>query len=114
MTGDIRWRLNVSTTLLLEYEEILKEVAPVIGLPLEEADDILDYLAATSSHQEIHFLWRPQLPDPDDEFILELAVASGADVVVSYNRRDLQKGCARFGIQVLTPKEFLDLIEQTQ
>jgi hypothetical protein len=32
---------------------------------------------------------------------------------VPYNRRDLAEGCARFGIRVLTPKEFLHLIEPT-
>jgi putative PIN family toxin of toxin-antitoxin system len=112
MTGDPRWQLNVSTALLLEYEEIVKATAPETGLTPQEADDILDYLAAASSHQEVHFLWRPQLRDPDDEFILELAVECGADFVISYNRRDLEEGCARFGMRVLTPKEFLSLVER--
>jgi predicted nucleic acid-binding protein len=114
MTGDPRWQLNVSTALLLEYEEIVKSAAPQTGFTQQEVEDILDYLASISNQREIHFLWRPQLQDPDDEFILELAVESGADVVVSYNRRDLEAGCARFGIRVLTPKEFLELAERTK
>ena len=114
LTGDPRWELNVSTALLLEYEEIVKNAAPQIGITPEEVEDILDYLATASNHREIHFLWRPQLHDADDEFMLELAVECGAEVVVSYNRRDLEAGCARFGIRVLTPKEFLELAERTK
>lgn len=42
----------------------------------------------------------------------ELAVECGAEVVVSYNRRDLEEGCAKFGIRVVTPKAFLELAER--
>lgn len=112
MMGDPRWEMNVSTALLLEYEEITKHAAPIIGFTAQEVDDILDFLTTVSHHHPVHFLWRPQLHDPDDEFILELAVECDADFVISYNRRDLEEGCARFGIRVLTPKEFLDLVEK--
>ena len=56
--------------------------------------------------QEVFFLWRPFLPDPKDDMVLELAVAAGCDAIVSYNKRDLA-GAERFGVRLCTPKEFL-------
>ena len=34
------------------------------------------------------YSWRPQLGDPDDEMVLEAAVNGGADMLVTFNRRD--------------------------
>ena len=49
---------------------------------------------------------RPELSDPDDEFVLELAFAARCDFIVTHNVRHL--GAAeRFGIGVVTPGEFL-------
>jgi predicted nucleic acid-binding protein len=42
------------------------------------------------------------LPDPGDEFLLELAVAGRADVIVTHNIKHLA-GAAQFGIRVVTP-----------
>jgi predicted nucleic acid-binding protein len=50
------------------------------------------------------------LRDPDDEFILELAVASHADFVVTHNIRDFL-GSETYGIRAVTLGEFLRRIE---
>ena len=42
-----------------------------------DLDDILDYLCAVANGRKIFFLWRPLLPDPGDDMVLELAVAAG-------------------------------------
>ncbi len=57
-------------------------------------------------HHAIHFRLRPELSDPDDEFLLELAVVSRCDFIVTYNLRHLRHA-ERFGITVVTPGEFL-------
>lgn len=54
----------------------------------------------------IHFRLRPELSDPDDEFVLELAVVARCDFIVTHNLRDL-RAAQRFGIRVVTPGEFL-------
>ena len=34
--------------------------------------DVLDYLWTAGVRQQIHFLWRPVLPDPSDDLVLEV------------------------------------------
>ena len=52
------------------------------------------------------FRWRPSLADPDDEMVLELAVACAATHLVTFNKRDFA-GATAFGMVVLTLGEFL-------
>ena len=58
---------------------------------------------------EIHFHWRPFLPDPGDEFILELVVAGRAAAICHPQCYDFT-GADRFAIKVLTPRDFLGKI----
>ncbi len=111
MVGDPRWRMNVSVALLLQYESVARREAVPLHATLEEADKFIDYLSGASEHRAIYFTWRPQLSDPNDEFILELAVAAGASHIVTFNRADFH-GAARFGINVVEPGEFLRILEE--
>ena len=104
-----RLTLVMSTTLLFEYEDILKRNQIVLGLSDEEIEKILDYLCLQSEHQKIYFLWRPRLPDPKDDHLLELAVAAGTKLIVTHNTKDF-KGVEKFGIRSLTPKELMEEI----
>jgi predicted nucleic acid-binding protein len=72
--------------------------------------DVLDYLCAVAHRQSIFFLWRPQLRDPSDDMVLEVAVAAGCRCVVTFNRGDFGSGHP-FSIRVVTPREFLKAIE---
>lgn len=98
----------VSVPLVLEYEQALKR-DDVIGrlFTVEELEAILDYLCAEGRHERVHYLWRPQLNDPTDEHVLEVAVAAGCDAIVTYNKRDL-KAASRFGVELRTAREFLE------
>ena len=102
-----RLKIVISTTLLFEYEDILKRNQANLGLSDSEIERLLDYFCLKSDHQRIHFLWRPQLPDPKDDNILELAVASGTSLIVTYNAKDF-KGIASFGVRSITPKELVE------
>jgi predicted nucleic acid-binding protein len=66
----------------------------------------LDDLAARANRHAIFYLIRPFLADPDDELILELALASVSSYIVTHNRADFREA-ERFGVTVLTPGEFL-------
>lgn len=112
LVGDPRWRMNVSVALVLQYEAVARREAVPLHATVAEADRFVDYLCAASQHRAIYFTWRPQLLDPEDEFILELAVAAGANHIITFNRADF-RGAERFGINVVEPRGFLRIIGET-
>jgi len=85
---------------------VAKRQASVLGLSHSDIDDLLDYLCSVANLREIFFLWRPFLRDPRDDMVLELAVESECDAILTYNQRDFA-GIEAFGIRVITPREFL-------
>lgn len=99
----------VTPALFLEYEAVLKRPEQRIahGLGLRDIDRFLAALASACEPVEVSFQWRPQLPDPNDEMVLEAAVNGHADALVTHNVRDFIKGAARFGVRVLKPGELL-------
>jgi len=103
-TGQFEFCLSV--TLFFEYESALKRSESGVVLSMAPIDDILDQLAAVGRRQEIFFLWRPVLPDPADDHVLEVAVAGQCDAIVTYHRRDF-RGADRFGIRIVRPPQFL-------
>ena len=110
---DPRFDINLSVPLVLEYEEVLKR--PEIGVPLgsDRIDDILDFLCRVGSLRKIRYLWRPALADPDDDFLLELAVECNCDYIVTYNTRDFLN-TSSFGIKAITPVEFLRILGEVK
>ncbi|MEW6187070.1 MAG: putative toxin-antitoxin system toxin component, PIN family [Thermodesulfobacteriota bacterium] len=99
-----RFSIAISVPLLLEYEEVLNRG----GLTLSKKDitDIIDFFCSIGEPQKIFFLWRPFLPDPSDDLVLELAVASGCKAIITYNKRHF-KNAEQFGLRILDPREFL-------
>lgn len=108
-----KFEVNISVPLLFEYEDVAKKDLHNSKLQKENIDDILDYICAVSNKQKIFFLWRPYLKDPKDDFILELAVKSGCDYIITYNKRDF-RDIEKFSIKLLTPKEFLRKIGEIE
>jgi putative PIN family toxin of toxin-antitoxin system len=106
LVGDERWRLHLSTALLLEYEEVACREAQHLWLHPERIENVLDFLAANGREHAISFRWRPFLNDPDDDFILELAVAGNARYIVTHNLRNFA-GAESFGIEAITPAQML-------
>jgi len=109
--GDPRWQINLSVPLVLEYEQTLKRVCTGEALSDGDVDGVMQFLCANANLRPIFFLWRPLLPDPKDDFVLELAVESRADFVLTFNTRDFV-GAERFGIRVTSPREFLAIMGQ--
>jgi predicted nucleic acid-binding protein len=64
-----------------------------------------------SAHaQDIHDHWRPALPDPDDDFVLELAVAAGCQYIVTHKLRDVSRS-NRWAVQPIAPAALLKHLE---
>ena len=96
----------LSTTLVFEYEDILKRKQAQLLLSSTEIDDILNTICAKGIQKKVSFLWRPQLRDPKDDHILELAVASNNADIISHNVKDFDMA-TQFSIRVLTPSQLL-------
>ena len=105
-----RIRPIISTPLLFEYEDVLKRKQEELALSSEQIDTILDNICALSTFQKIYFLWRPYLRDPEDDHVLEVAVASKAKIIVTHNIKDF-KGIQKFGIQAIPPKKLLEILK---
>jgi len=104
------WLPLISVALMLEYEAVGKRQARLLSIPDGTIDMIVNGFCFVGREVDIHFRVRPALPDPGDEFLLELAVAGRADAIVTHNVRHFA-GVERFGIRLLTPRELLRTIE---
>ncbi|MDZ4659536.1 MAG: putative toxin-antitoxin system toxin component, PIN family [Bythopirellula sp.] len=104
-----RLQIHVSVPLILEYEDVTKRQARLLGLTFQDIDDILDYLCSTASRHQIFYLWRPFLPDPKDDMLLELAVEAQCSYIVTFNTKDFL-GIEQFGLKAVTPQQLLKLI----
>ena len=102
--GDPRWQANISSALLLEYEEKLLEFRADLGLTPAEINTLLDMLARRCRHRVIYFHWRPSSRDPDDDFLVDLAMGSAGDYCVTFNLRDWPVGIQP---KAVTPRDFL-------
>ena len=117
---DTRFVLLASPALWLEYEAVLKrpEIRKMHRLTLQDIDDALNALCLHVVPVTAHFLWRPQLRDPNDEMVLEAAINGMATHLVTFNLRDFelpvqrhQKALAkRMGPRTCTPSDFLKLL----
>ena len=100
---------QMSTTLFLEYEAVMKreKIQKLCILSAEEQKELFNAFLSTCNWNEIFYLWRPNLDDQDDDFLIELAVASNSEVIITENVKDLAFGELHFDIEVLTPKQYL-------
>ena len=107
LLGTNLFDIHLSVAMVLEYEYVILRQRNLLGLSQEDVDSFIDAVCAVGVHQnEIHFRWRPQLRDADDEFVLEAAIAGQCRYIVTFNVRDFV-GVRRFGIEPITPAEFL-------
>lgn len=106
---DERFKIFISVPLILEYEDAIKRQKTKIKLKKSEIDDVLDYICLIAEQRNIFFLWRPYLKDPGDDMLLELAVESECDYIITFNIKDFG-GIEKFGIKAISPKEFLLMI----
>ncbi|MDA1143229.1 MAG: PIN domain-containing protein [Planctomycetota bacterium] len=101
----------IGTTLFYEYEELFDRPEPLANSPLSytERQRLFSAFLSVCEWVKVYYLWRPNLPDEGDNHLVELAVAGGAEVIVTNNVRDCRRGELRFPqLRILTPSEFLE------
>ena len=79
--GEGEFRVNISVALALEYEEVLKRAGLIPTVGEGDIEKFLDYLFHASNLVPSVVPLRPNLPDPDDELVLDLAVQRQAMIV---------------------------------
>lgn len=98
----------VTPTLFVEYEAVIMREEHLLAAGAQRADGarFLDMIADHAAPVEANFKYRPQLADPDDEFVLEAAINGGADALVTFETRTFAAAASRFGIATVTPAQF--------
>lgn len=100
-----RFEIAVSVPLVVEYESaLLRNMSP--GQRPSHVTAFVDYLCRVAHKQDVFFLWRPVLNDPNDDMVVESAMASRASAIITHNLRDFVPA-AGLGVRVLAPAQFL-------
>ena len=113
LVGTGKFEIHDSVALVLEYEDVIQRHRAEIGLSQDEVSVFIDSLCSMAHHHKVYFLWRPLVPDADDELLLELAVSAKCEYIVTHNIKDF-KGSEKFGVKAITPKAFLQIIREVK
>jgi len=107
-----KFQISLSVPLYIEYQDVLTRKEHLTGTSTkEEILAFLRYVCKIANRQNIFYLWRPWLKDPKDDMVLELAVAAKSQFIITYNLKDFLN-IQQFGIEAITPKDFLQIIEE--
>ena len=112
---DRRFELLLSVPLILEYEAVLTRPKHLdaCGLNSGEIERVLDDLAAVAKPVRLAYRWRPKLPDPNDDMVLETAVNGNADAIVTFNQRDFIETSRSFYCAVILPREAVQRLRRS-
>ena len=93
----------VHQKLVLEYRDVLSrpEILAATQLSFDEIELVLAHLVAVATEIDVRSLWRPNLRDEGDNFVLEIAVAAWPCTIVTHNISDFAHAELRFP-QVVT------------
>lgn len=107
-----QFTLLLSVPLVLEYEAVLTrpEHLAISGQTVKDIHSLVNALVAVSEHVRNSYLWRPLLPDPADDMVLETAVNGGASGLVTFNQRHFVTAVRHFECSILVPSEALRLL----
>jgi putative PIN family toxin of toxin-antitoxin system len=100
-----QFELLLSAPLMLEYEAVLTRPQHLDACRLSSAEvgRVLDDLAAVAKPVRLAFRWRPRLPDPDDDMVLETAISGSASAIVTFNQRDFAEAGRDFDCAIILP-----------
>ena len=100
----------ISNALYSEYQEVSarKNITDLCPLTIDEIQDLLNAFYSVTQWVSIHYLWRPNLTDENDNFIIELAIAGNATTIITNNMRDFRNSEISFPeLKIVTPEKLL-------
>ena len=104
------FEIALTVPLYTEYQAVLTRPEHLpLGLDADAALGFVRYLASIALPHDVYFLWRPLLRDPNDDMVLECAVACGSKLILTYNTKDFRRA-ESLGVSAVTPADFLELI----
>ena len=106
---------QIGNALYLEYEDLLgrQSLWKKCLLSKNEREQTFNALMSVCHWVEVYYLWRPNLPDEADSHLIELAIASGASHIVTFNLKDVARGELLFpDLKVVRPATFLQELYQ--
>ncbi len=103
-------QIALSLPVFIEYQDVLKrdESLKDFELQLKDIDKFLRFIAYTGKIFEIYFLLCPNLKDEKDNKIVELAVTSQSNYLITGNIRDFKDAELKYEqLKIVTPGEFV-------
>ena len=101
---------QMSEALFYEYESVMKrkKIQTSTPLTIKEQERLFYAYLSSCRWNEIYYMWRPNLKDGNDDFLVELAVASGAEYIVTYNVKDFNNAELAFTHKIVTPEQLIE------
>lgn len=100
----------ISNALFLEFEDVAARESILKACPLnaKEIRELLNAFYAVCTWVPIYYLWRPNLTDEGDNFLIELAIAGNSHFIVTNNVKDLQGAELKFDqLTIFKPEQLL-------
>ena len=103
---------QISEPLFREYESVMKrkKIQTLTPLSKDEQHELLNALLSKCHWNDIYYTWRPNLKDENDNFLVELAVASSSRAIITYNLKDFTNAELVFDHTITTPEIFIEEI----
>ena len=104
------FEIAISNSLYFEYLEVLlrPDIRPAVMTEVEMIEAV-EEITKKAFYQDVFFRWRPWLNDKNDDMVLELAIASQCNFIVTFNVKDF-RNIDVFGIDAVTPSDFLEFL----
>lgn len=96
--------------LLAEYRDVLmrSSIQEELVFNQQEIEEIMGGLCAIAEESNIRFLWRPNLKDEGDNFLIEIAFTFQPCTIITHNVKDFRGGELIFpNVFVKRPQEIL-------
>jgi len=100
----------ISNALFFEYEDVSKreKILELCPLTNNEIRELFNAFYKACRWVPIYYLWRPNIKDEGDNFLIELALAGNASCIITKNIRDLKNAELTFpDLRIETPEQFL-------
>jgi len=100
----------ISNTLFAEYEDVTnrENIINLCSISEQERRNLLNAYYSICHWVSIHYLWRPNIRDEGDNFLIELAIAENAKYIITNNINDFKNMQLKFpSLQIITPEQFL-------